>query len=171
MVKFRWYYDKDAEEAWLKEMSLKGWAFKKFWLGFYSFEACEPGEYNYQIDLLDNWSGDKVEFANFMEGAGVEVISQWYRWVYLRKKAIDGPFEMYTDIASKIEQYKRIKHFFTIGLIVEAICFCLELNAALRTGSAVFYGFTIFIALVVLVFLRVVWLCQWKIGALRREES
>ncbi len=171
MVKFRWYYDKDAEEAWLKKMSLKGWAFKKFWLGFYSFEASEPGEYNYQIDLLDNWSGDKKEFADFMEEAGVEVISQWYRWVYLRKKAVDGPFEMYTDRASKIAQYKRIKHFFRLALIVEAICFFIELNAALRTGSTFFYGFTILIALIVLVFLRMIWKCQWRIEELQREEN
>lgn len=102
MTKFRLYYDKDAEESWLNTMSRKGWAFKKFFLGFYSFEECEPGEYNYQIDILNSWNGDKTDFASFMEESGVEVISQWYRWVYIRKKASDGPFEMYTDIESKI---------------------------------------------------------------------
>ncbi|MDF2520653.1 MAG: hypothetical protein K0R84_1281, partial [Clostridia bacterium] len=89
MLKFKMYFDKDVEEIWLKEMSNKGWAFKRFFLGFYTFEACEPGEYNYQIDLLDNWSGEKEDYASFMEQSGVEVISQWYRWVYIRKKASD----------------------------------------------------------------------------------
>ena len=67
MLKFKLYYDKDAEEDWLKEMCLNGWAFKKFFLGFYTFEKCEPGEYNYQIDLLDSWSGEKDDYAAFME--------------------------------------------------------------------------------------------------------
>ena len=108
MLKFKLYYDKDEEEEWLKKMSLNGWAFKKFFLGFYTFEPCEPGEYNYQIDLLDNWNGNKADYASFMEDAGVEVISQWWRWVYLQKKTEDGPFEMYTDTESKIAQYKKI---------------------------------------------------------------
>ena len=51
MVKFRLYYDKDKEQDWLMEMVNRGWAVKKFFLGFYTFEPCEPGEYIYQIKL------------------------------------------------------------------------------------------------------------------------
>lgn len=102
MKKFRLYYDKDAEQDWLREMSNQGWAFNKFFLGVYTFEACSSGEYIYQIDILDNWIGDKQNFSEFMEDSGVEVVSQWYLWVYLRKKAADGPFEMYSDTESKI---------------------------------------------------------------------
>ena len=72
----------------------------------------EPGEYIYQIDLLDDWMGDKKDFSEFMEDSGVEVVAQWYRWVFLRKRAEEGPFEMYTDIESKIVQYKRMEKYY-----------------------------------------------------------
>lgn len=52
MRKYRLYYDKDAEEIWLKDMCQKGWALKKYFLGLYTFEPCTPGEFNYQIDLI-----------------------------------------------------------------------------------------------------------------------
>jgi hypothetical protein len=171
MVRFKLYFDKDLEEDWLKEMSLKGWAFKNFFLGVYTFEACEPGEYNYQIDLLDNWKGDKDDFASFMEESGVEVISQWYRWVYIRKKASDGPFEMYTDVDSKITQYNRIKRFFTVGLIVETICFFVELSAAVEMHSGMVWAVTAFVGMVALAFLKIVWKCEWKIKQLQREKK
>lgn len=171
MLKFKLYYDKDEEEVWLTEMSQKGWAFKKFFLGFYTFEACEPGKYNYQIDLLDNWSGEKDDYASFMKETGVEVISQWYRWVYIRKKAADGPLEMYTDLESKISQYRRIMKFFLVGLIIEIFCLMIEFSAAIETGYASFWGLVIFLGTIVLMFLRMVWKCKWKINQLLQEKN
>ncbi|MDT8717536.1 DUF2812 domain-containing protein [Clostridium sp. 19966] len=171
MLKFRLYYDKDEEEEWLKKMSLTGWAFKKFFLGFYTFEPCEPGEYNYQIDLLDNWSGDKEEYADFMEEAGVKVIGQWWRWIYLQKKSSDGPFEMYTDAESKIVQYRRIKNFFVIFLILEIVCLFVELLAAISTCYYVFGIFTVLLAIICLALLKVIWKCKWKIEGFKHEKN
>jgi hypothetical protein len=169
MLKFKLYYDKDAEEDWLKEMCLKGWAFKKFFLGFYTFEQCEPGEYNYQIDMLDNWNGDKGDYASFMEEVGVKVVGQWWRWVYLQKKAADGPFQMYTDAESKIEQYRKIEKFFKVFLIIEIICFIMELMATINTGSLTFGMFTLLLALICLAMLKIIWKCRWKIEQYKKE--
>ena len=47
MIRFKLYLDKDAETNWLNEMSEKGWAFKSFFAGFYTFEKCEEGRYVY----------------------------------------------------------------------------------------------------------------------------
>lgn len=170
MLKFKLYYDKEEEEEWLKKMSLSGWAFKKFYLGFYTFKPCEPGEYNYQIDLLDNWNGNKADYASFMEDAGVEVISQWWRWVYLQKKTEDGPFEMYTDTESKIAQYSKIVKFFKIFLIIEIICFFMELMATFKTGDCIFGIFTVLLAMICLAILKIVWKSKCKIEQLKREE-
>jgi hypothetical protein len=170
MKKFRLYYDKDKEQDWLQKMSLDGWAFKNFFLGLYTFVPCEPGEYIYQIDLLDDKNKSKEDFTAFMEDIGVEVVAQWYRWVYLRKKANDGPFEMYTDIESKINQYIRIKRFFLSLLIIESVCFVIEINGAIRTGSPMFWLFTALIGFISLVILRIVWKCSFKIEQLEREK-
>ncbi len=51
MIRFRLYFDKDKETAWLNEMAAQGWAVKSFFAGFFQFEACEKGEYVYQIDF------------------------------------------------------------------------------------------------------------------------
>lgn len=171
MLKFRLYYDKDAEEDWLKKMSANGWALKKFFLGFYTFEPCEPGEYNYQIDLLENWSGNKADYAVFMEDLGVEVIDHWWRWVYLRKKAVDGPFEMYTDAQSKIVLYARIGNFFRIALVIETFCFFMELAVTISTGSFRYGIFTVILGAISLAMLRIVWKSKWKIDQLKNKQA
>lgn len=168
MKKFRLYYDKDKELNWLHKMSLNGWALKNFFLGVYTFVPCEPGEYIYDIDLIDN--RNEKDFLAFLEDSGVEVVSQWFRWVYLRKKAEDGPFEMYTDIDSKIHQYTRIKNFFQVFLIIEVICLLTQIGAVLTTKSPIVFLSTALISILVLVFLRMVWKCQWKIEQLEREK-
>ncbi len=165
---FKLYFDKDSEEKWINEMAAKGWAFEKFFLGFYTFVPCKPGEYLYQIDLLDNWVGDTENFSSFMEEVGVEVVSQWYRWVYLRKLASDGNFEMYTDTSSKIRQYQRIMNFFIVGAVLEALCLWTEINAVIHSQSPVFIGLTLFIALILFAFIHLIFKCRWKIQELKK---
>ncbi|NLY36531.1 MAG: DUF2812 domain-containing protein [Tissierellia bacterium] len=169
MKKFRVYFDKDTEQDWIMEMSNQGWAFENFFLGVYTFKPSEPGEYIYQIDLLDDWMGDKKDFSEFMEDSGVEVVAQWYRWVFLRKRAEEGPFEMYTDIESKIVQYKRMEKFFLVILILESIIFLVEFLAAIRTRSMALIIATILIGLIVMILFHNVLKCKEKIEALQKE--
>lgn len=169
MNKFKLYFDKDEETKWLNETCMNGWAFTNFCLGVYHFEPCEPGEYIYQVDLLNSWSGNKNDFATFMEESGVEVMSQWYRWVFLRKKASEGPFEMYTDNESKIKQYSRIRNFFSVVLVVEILCFMDELYFALQMRSFGLWCFVVFIGVIILAFLNIVLKCRWKIQQLKNE--
>lgn len=169
MKKFRVYFDKDTEQDWIMEMSNQGWAFENFFLGVYTFKPSEPGEYIYQIDLLDDWMGDKKDFSEFMEDSGVEVVAQWYRWVFLRKRAEEGPFEMYTDIESKIVQYKRMEKFFLVILILESIIFLVEFLAAIRTRSMALIIATMLIGLIVMILFHNVLKCKEKIKALQKE--
>lgn len=167
MRRFRLYYDKDAEQKWLNEMCEQGWAFEKFFAGVYTFRSCEKGAYHYQIDILDNWRGDTSDFKEFMEENDVEVLSQWYRWVFLRKKASGKPFEMYTDIEGKIKHYTRIKRFFEVAFCIEGVCLVIELMAALQTGEVALYGLTLLIACIMGVFGRMIYKCKKKIAALK----
>lgn len=70
MIKFRYYIDNQKEQDWLNKLSREGWALKKFFLGFYKFEKCEPGEYEYQIDLMPE-NVEQQDYYDFMEEAGV----------------------------------------------------------------------------------------------------
>ena len=104
-----------------------------------------------------------------MEDTGVEVIAQWWRWVYLQKKASDGPFEMYTDAESKITQYNKIKNFFKVALVIEIICFFIELKATINNDSYIFGIFTVLAAAISLAMLQIVWKCKWKIQQYKHE--
>ncbi len=43
-----------------------------------------------------------------MEEAGAEHVSSILRWVYFRKKASEGPFDLYSDLDSRIRHYGKI---------------------------------------------------------------
>ena len=170
MVKFRLYYDKDKEQDWLMEMVNRGWAVEKFFLGFYSFVPCEPGEYIYQIDLLSSWENGHMDYKEFLSENNVEIVFQWFFWIVLRKKSSDGEFILYTDNESKIEQYSRIRKMFVICGIIELICMLIELNSAIQLRNT-FYGMmTVLFVIILLVFSKVIWTCQFKINELRERK-
>lgn len=63
MIRFRLYFDKDKETAWLNEMAAQGWAVKSFFAGFFQFETCEKGEYVYQIDFGSSFFSALLKFG------------------------------------------------------------------------------------------------------------
>lgn len=116
----KWYSHYEKEEAWLNEMSDKGLLLTKYTFCKYEFEDCEPGEYIFRIVLLDTQLGSAKgkEYIEFMEETGAEYIAAHGSWVYFRKKAADGPFDIYSDIDSRIGHYNRIISMWgVIGLV------------------------------------------------------
>lgn len=119
MVRYRYYVDKDKEQDWLNDMADRGWALEHFFGGFYTFVSCRPGEYYYQIDMLDNWTGGSDNYQEFMQDLNIELVAKWWRWVFLRKRKADGVFEeLYTDADSKIASYKKMRNFYKIMNII-----------------------------------------------------
>lgn len=135
MIKFRFYYDKDKETNWLNEMVQKGYAMTKFFAGFYTFEACEPGEYIYQIDFSDKLLGISKDYREFMEEAGAEIVQPWGYWIFLRQKTTSGAFQLYTDTDSSIEHYTKIRNMFKRAAVIELICFFMEIFAAIYSSQ------------------------------------
>lgn len=121
MVKFRLFFDSDKETKWLNRMAEQGWAMTGFFFGGYRFAKCEPGEYIYQLDMVDKIFSLPESYRQFMCEMGVEIVCFWGFWVVLRKKAEDGPFELYTDAESSLEHYVKIKNMFqTASMIIAA---------------------------------------------------
>lgn len=155
MLKVRAYFDKDRETKWLNEMVADGWAVNGYWPLVYRFERCQPGEYIYQIDIVESFGGVSSDYREFMRETGVEIVCVWGFWVLLRKKAAEGPFEMYTDVESRIRHYSRIRRVFKGALILEAVCFAMELMAAAGTRGAWWpIGFATLIAAVMILMAR-----------------
>ncbi len=124
MKKFRLYFDKDKEEAWLNEMCREGWAMVDFFAGLYVFVPCEPGEYTYRVDMPEDvrstpiWKKNR-EYINLVEETGAEYVCKWGWWLIFRKETAKGEFELYTDIESQVALYRRIRRMFLIVGLLE----------------------------------------------------
>jgi hypothetical protein len=175
MVKYRYYIDKDKEEKWLNQMADNGWALQNFAYTRYTFAPCVPGEYSYQIDMLDNWAGESTDFEAFMAEMDIQLVTRWWRWVYLQKKCADGPFEMYTDVESQIAQYKRIRNFFKIMslfMIINISVQLLNVSANIHTSLAVpLLCLIAFIGLLSIPMIKMAMVCNNKIYRLSNKEQ
>ena len=119
MKKFKLYYDKDKEEAFLNDMSANGHAMKRFFLGMYTFEKCQPNEYTYRVDLIsDKTVEQRNELYDLIRDSGGELVQTWGIWAIFRKK---GNFELYTDPESQIKQFRRIRTIFLRLALMEFI--------------------------------------------------
>lgn len=127
MKKFKLYFDKDKEGKWLNEMAGQGWMLVNYKAGFYSFVPCTPGEWVYDIDLNDQVLSLSKEYQDFLADAHIEIVCRWGVWFIAKRKSKYGSLELYTDKASKIEQYKRIRNVFKIGCVIELLCMYVEL--------------------------------------------
>ena len=105
---FVWDFDK--EEKWLNEMAAKGLCLGSVGFCKYEFVDCEPGEYKICMQLLDKMPNhpESQKYIEFLEATGAEHIGSFTRWVYFRKKSIDGEFELFSDNESRIKYLSRV---------------------------------------------------------------
>ena len=115
-----WAWEFEKEEKWLNEMSTKGLQLIDVGYCRYTFEEGTPGEYLYRIELLENspQHAESISYIHFLEDIGVEHIGSLFRWVYFRKKAADGDFDLFSDIDSRIKHLNRILSFFLSILLL-----------------------------------------------------
>ena len=115
------FYDYEKEVDWLNEMSSKGLALTDCSWCRYIFEDSPKDQYIYRIELLDNQLTKlkKSEYIDFLEDSGIECITTYMRWIYLRKKSSDGKFDLYSDIDSRIKHYKRVNTQWALLMVGE----------------------------------------------------
>jgi uncharacterized membrane protein YuzA (DUF378 family) len=116
------YWDYEKEERWLNHMAAQGFALADYTWGTYRFERSAPGEWIYRVELLSrDVSGvRRREYLDFMRDAGIQSVATHLSWVYFRKPAADGPFELFSDLDSRIAHYQRVLAVFgslTVALI------------------------------------------------------
>ena len=155
MIKFKLYFDKDKETQWLNEMSQKGWAMTGFFAGFYRFEPCEKGKYSYQIDFGNEFFSASDDYREFMSDSDIEIIQSWGFWVFLRKLSSEGEFQLYTDVDSQIEHYKKIRNMFKAVTVIELICLFIELFSASMTNSPLLWSFVFLILAIIIAFFNI----------------
>ena len=111
VFKLFFVWDFEKEERWLNEMAQEGWVLDNTGFSFYTFVRCEPGEYIIRLEM--NPSSD---YRAFVKELGAEYIGGCVNWAYFRRKAELGPFDLFSDIDS------RIKHLDRIGKMLWLLC-------------------------------------------------
>lgn len=111
VYKWLWVWDFEKEERWLNEMAMDGWTLCEVGFCKYVFERTQPGEYFIRLELHNH----DERYIEFMHDTGTEVAGRIFAWVYFRRKSELGPFEIFSDIDSKIE------HLDKIGRMIAAI--------------------------------------------------
>ena len=168
MIKFRLYLNKDKETEWINSMVRKGWALTGYKLGFYTFTPCEPGEYIYQIDFGDRLYSTTEEYRELMGDVGAEIVVLWGYWVILRRKAADGPFELYTDTESMIGHYAKIRRMLIAVAVLELICMFPQIMA-LIDGQQFAVFTTVLLAALAVACSKAAWDMEKVIQQLKQE--
>lgn len=122
----------EKEEQWLNEMSAEGLQLVSVGFCRYVFEEGPPDKYTYRLELLENMPSHPKSraYIRFVEEAGVDCVASLFRWVYFRKPNDGTPFQLFSDIPSKLKHYGRIR-----GLCV-AVC---ALNLAVGISNISMY--------------------------------
>lgn len=109
------YWDFEKEELWLNDLAARGLALTDYCWGTYRFEQSAPGQWQYRIELLPQNARKPAsrEYLDFMADAGVQTVATYMSWVYFRKATADGPFELFSDLESRIAHYTRVLTFFS----------------------------------------------------------
>lgn len=108
--KWFWVWDFDKEEKWLNDMARRGWVLDGVGFAKYDFIACEPGEYAVRLEMPEHMpaSAECQDYIDFIEETGAEYIGNFIKWVYFRKKTAEGPFDLFSDIDSRVKHLERI---------------------------------------------------------------
>ena len=133
MTKYKWIWvwDFEKEERWLNEMAMSGWALVEVGFCRYTFERCEPGEYVIRLEMHPSDPG----YREFMEETGAEYIGRLFQWIYFRRKAEYGPFDLFSDIDSKIRHLERIGRVLSIVGFSNLLVGMLNVFGPTRMGA------------------------------------
>lgn len=114
-------------------MAGEGWELSRYTWMRYVFARGIPGRYTYRLQLMADTPGSPKgrNYLAFMKDAGVEVVSAYDNWAYFRKKAADGPFEVFSDLDSRIAHHRRIAGMFSafLAALIPSAVVVLNSNA------------------------------------------
>ncbi len=119
--------DVEREEKWLNEMAAAGWLLEK-WNGRhrYTFHRGERGAWLYKIDMVEDGAKglDGEEYITFLNECGIEVACRHKRWLFLRKRVSDGPFDAADALYSRLRITNKVYGYATRALCyMVVICF------------------------------------------------
>lgn len=170
-VFFAWQHEK--EERWLNKMSKQG--LELIGVGFcrYIFKENKEEEFEYKLEFMNDLPSNykSHEYIRFLEETGIEFVGSFFRWAYFKKKSSEVPFEIFSDIESRVSHYKRIR-LLLIGITPLNIANSINiLSRYFDYGSLKFLGMGILFVVLSVVLVIEALLITMKIGALNKERD
>ena len=115
--KWFWVWEYDKEERWLNQMAMQGWALVEVGFCRYEFEACEPGEYIVRLQMQKN----DPDYVAFLEEIGAEYVGRMVQWIYVRRRAEEGPFELFSDTQSRLDHLNWIARMLLVAGVMNLL--------------------------------------------------
>ena len=110
--------DYDREALYLRKMHAEGWKLKEVTYSNlvvavkYTFEKCQPEQVSYQLDFYPMKKSERASYLQLFKDCGWEHITNFNGFSYFRKAhseiESDAEFEIYNDMAGKLDMVKRI---------------------------------------------------------------
>ena len=115
-------------------MAKEGWNLTAVGLCRYIFRRGTPGEYIYKLDMVERTASDEVResYFNFLTECNIRVVGELKDWLFLQKKAAEGPFDMKDDTYAKLRHINKIYSF-----SVRTFCRLLTTFACIVVGCFV----------------------------------
>jgi hypothetical protein len=166
-VRWFWAWQDELEEAWLCEMSRQGWHLQKIvFPTVYQFIEGEPKSYSYRLDYTSKiWN--RNDYTQQFQDAGWEHILEMAGWQYYRKVACEGEMpELYSNVESKIQKYRRLLGFvaFILGMLV-----IISVSILSDKHSTFFIGLKIIYLILIAIYLYSTSMLALKIRKLRES--
>lgn len=133
MKKKKTFFSEVKEEKWLNEMAGQGFRFIRKKRKWYYFEQAQPGSYQYRVDLLEHNARSQrgKEYLQLLQDSGIHCVHTCLGWAYLEKQTDGEPFDLYSDVGSKMLHYRKSGRTFAMIalslMLVAALSFALYL--------------------------------------------
>ena len=131
--KWIWVWQFEEEDVWLNGMAADGWVLEEVAFCKYTFRRCAPGEYIVKLQLMENLADRS--YIDFVESTGAEYIGRMAKWIYFRKPAAEGPFELFSDIDSRVRQLDKILAMLTVVGAMALLAGVGNLYIGVKIGS------------------------------------
>ena len=124
--------DPERIEEQANRMAKEGWLLEKFGSLFSTYRRGKAGEYEYRVQVKEAGM-DRLVYTAELAEFGIEEVGGVGDLIILRKRADGTPFELYSDIDSRIAQQKKAARYLRGGLILSCCWMCITLLNVLTT--------------------------------------
>lgn len=125
-------YDPEQIEEQANKMAKEGWLLEKFGSLRAVYRRGKAGEYEYRVQVKEAGM-DRLVYTAELAEFGIEEVGGVGDLLVLRKSSDGAPFELYSDLDSRIAQQKKAARYLRAGLILSCCWMSIVLTNVLTT--------------------------------------